>query len=226
MRSVAPSAAPERTGDIRSGSGARSPRRSRLWCAWRRSWAFAVVAVTAAFSVEPQPAFREHEVEAVFLYNFGKFVSWPESAFAGAKSPFVIGLVGRSEVGEFLKKTARDGEVRGRRLEIREIGTSDEQSTIAEMGRCHVLFIGRSSSEALPKIIAKLAREPVLTVSDTPGFADIGGVIGFVVGEKKVALEFDLAAAKAARLKLSSKLLRVGRIVRREDGSQVDEASK
>src|SRR5437762_8045378 len=36
----------------------------------------------------------EYDVKAAFLFKFTKFVEWPDAAFAGPDSPFVIGIVG------------------------------------------------------------------------------------------------------------------------------------
>ncbi|HEU5335061.1 MAG TPA: YfiR family protein, partial [Terriglobales bacterium] len=54
---------------------------------------------------------------------------------------------------------------------------------------------------------------PVLTVGDSGDFLPLGGVINFVVEQDRVRFEISLAAAQRQRLKISSKLLAVARVV-------------
>ena len=52
-----------------------------------------------------------------------------------------------------------------------------------------------------------------LTVGDTKGFADCGGVINFVLENDRVQFEVNRKAAEQAGLKISSKLLSVAKLV-------------
>jgi hypothetical protein len=55
----------------------------------------------------------------------------------------------------------------------------------------------------------------VLTVSDIPQFSQRGGIIQFVQESNKIRFEVNLACAMAAGLTLSSELLKVAVIVRK-----------
>ena len=48
--------------------------------------AVALWAVSGA-SGAADPAFKEYEVKAAYLYNFGKFIAWPAPAFEKPDSP-------------------------------------------------------------------------------------------------------------------------------------------
>ena len=62
----------------------------------------------------------------------------------------------------------------------------------------------------------------MLTVSDTPSFASNGGMIQFVLKDKKVQFEVNLTAAEKASLTLSSQLLEIATGVRgAEPGGEV-----
>ena len=67
----------------------------------------------------------------------------------------------------------------------------------------------------MPKILRRLRTAPVLTVSELPGFAKHGGMVGFVIDRGKVRLEVNLAAVRRSRLRMSSKLLEVASEVHR-----------
>jgi len=53
----------------------------------------------------------------------------------------------------------------------------------------------------------------VLTVGELPEFTRQGGVVGFAGSGAKVLLEINLDAATEARLKISSKLLSLSRVI-------------
>jgi hypothetical protein len=52
-----------------------------------------------------------------------------------------------------------------------------------------------------------------LTVGESADFLSLGGMINFVLEEDRVSFEINLEAAERHRLKLSSKLLAVARVV-------------
>src|SRR5437867_180076 len=56
---------------------------------------------------------KEYQIKAAFLYNFTKFVEWPEPAFADPKSPIVIGVLGPNPFGGELAKAIEGRKVNG-----------------------------------------------------------------------------------------------------------------
>jgi hypothetical protein len=149
----------------------------------------------------------EYEVKAAFIFNFTRFVEWPSEAFADSSSPFVIGVLGRDPFGSALDEIIKGKNVDGRRLTIKR---SDR---IHDLTSCHILFISSSVSDSLPRIIDKLKGDAVLTVGDMDRFAKRGGIIGFVMRDSKVSLEINIDVAKRDKLKISSKLLKLAKIV-------------
>ena len=77
----------------------------------------------------------------------------------------------------------------------------------AEATNCHILFISNSEKKRLPEIIQSLRGTAVLTVGETERFIETGGIINFVQEASKIRFQINDDAAKAARLKISSKLL-------------------
>jgi hypothetical protein len=142
------------------------------------------------------------EVQAVFLFNFAQFVDWPAEAFPDPQEPLVIGILGKDPFGSFLDETVRGETIRGRAFRI------DRYRRLDEVKGCHILFVSRSENKRLKDILAALKNRPVLTVSNGDDLDQPGGIIRFILEEKKVGLSIDLEAAQAARLTFSSKLLR------------------
>jgi hypothetical protein len=175
------------------------------------AWVFAAgVAGIAVAGARAEPP-TEHQVKAAFLYNFAKFVEWPREAFADSAAPIVIGVLGPDPFGDELDRALAAKLVDRHPLQVRRCATNGEAAG------CHVLFVGVTAAEPLRRILQSLADSPVLTVGESADFVRLGGIVRFVVIESKVRFEIHNGAAQRARLRLSSKLLRLALAVHGED---------
>ena len=155
---------------------------------------------------------REYDVKAVFLYNFASFVTWPDSAFPDADAPFVIGVLGHDPFGQVLDEVVAAEKAKNRPLTVRRVSRVDDAAG------CHILFVSASESRRVPEILRKQAGKPSLLVGDFPGFAEAGGMVGFRMEGSRLKLDINVEAARAADLVISSKLLRVARVIGKEGG--------
>lgn len=162
----------------------------------------------APLPLRSQPlAAPEYQLKAAFLFNFMQFVQWPAAAFAGGASPMVIAVLGEDPFGEQLDELVRGEKIRGRPIVVRR------HARIEDVGQCQLLYINESNQRKLKAILAQLAQQPILTVSDAPDFTRHGGMINFVTQDNRVRLLINVNAATAAQLTLSSKLLRPAQII-------------
>ena len=185
---------------------------SRLNTFFHRWLVFCVLSCSGAQSLHAQAtALQENQVKAVFLFNFAQFVDWPASAFPDPQSPLVIGILGNDPFDGYLDATVKGEMVNGRPLIVQRYRRAEE------IKGCQVLFISGSEASRLPKILSVLAGRQILTVSDVEGFATNGGMIRFVIVRNKVRFRVNLDAARAAGLKISSKLLRAADVMKGGD---------
>ncbi|HEX3376454.1 MAG TPA: YfiR family protein [Candidatus Acidoferrales bacterium] len=154
----------------------------------------------------------EYQVKAAYLFNFIKFVEWPEASAADTQSKWTIGVVGNSPVGEELSKLVEGKNILGRELQAKTFQATDN------LRACNILFISESEKKHLPAILAGLRGSSVMTVADMEHFIDAGGMVQFVVEDARVRIAIDVGATGRARLKVSSKLLALARTVT-DDGS-------
>jgi len=147
----------------------------------------------------------EYEVKAAFLYKFASFVEWPSSA---ANGPLCIAIWGRDPFGSALDDVVKGKTINGRSFEVKRLHGGQDALT------CNIVFISQSEKTRLRAILDRLQGASILTVSDIPGFCREGGMIEFELRDEKVHFDINPEAGERARLKLSSKLLSVARIVR------------
>ncbi len=168
----------------------------------------AIVSAWLNAHAEPPPS-REYLIKAAFLYKFAKFVDWPAKAFPNDRTPLTICILGKEPFGAALE-TIKDKKVRGRKLVIQRL------ARLEDLKQCHILFISASEEKRLPELLSTIKGKAILTVSDMKGFAHCGGIINLVTIEKKIRFEINLDAAHLAGLKISSKLLKLAKIVGEE----------
>lgn len=169
-------------------------------------------ALLAAPAVLPAQTAGEYAVKAAFLYNFTKFVEWPPSAFPDGS--FRVCVLGDDPFGKSLKDLTGE-EVAGHKLQVLVFREHERVRTEG----CNVLFISRSERGRFPEILSAVQGSPVLTVADTRGFLDDGGVINFILEGSKVRFEINQQAAERAGIKISSKLMRLATRVKGGPGS-------
>lgn len=182
---------------------------SRGW----RLLLLAILAVVGGFVASPavraqQAKPTEYDVKSAYLYNFSRFVQWPDSS-ADKNDLFRICVLGRDPFGPALDATLAGRTVDGHKTVARRIEKPEEASG------CRILFISSSEDGQLKAILSVLNHMGVLTVSDIPQFSDRGGMIEFVPEGARVRFEVNLKAAQDAGLMLSSELLKVAVTVKR-----------
>ena len=175
-----------------------------------RAWLILlVILLGAGFFAAPlrAQAFKEYDVKAAFLYHLAEFVDWPAEAFPAAENPLVIGVLGADPFGKSLNEIVQNAVVKNRKLDVQRYRSIEEVKT------CHILFISQSEAGRLEEIFSHLKDRKILTVGDTEGFAQRGGIVRFRTEKNKIRLRINLDAAKAASLTISSKLLRAAEVV-------------
>ncbi|MBN2138971.1 MAG: YfiR family protein [Sedimentisphaerales bacterium] len=183
----------------------------------------ALICAAAAAHAEPDSQ-QEYQIKAAFLYNFLKFVDWPEDEKADANNPIILAILGKDPF-EKAFDPVKDKLVKGRKVVVKRLSSIAELKKLGETAKaridkqidapkkCNLLFVCRSEKDALKDILKAVAHQPVLTVSDIDGFIETGGIINFVTDEQKVRFEVSTAAAKNAKLKVRSQLLRLAKKV-------------
>jgi hypothetical protein len=172
-----------------------------------------LLALVLALAAPASAQVPEYEAKSEFLERFTRFIEWPAGSSAeAAGSPFVIGVVGRDPFGPYLDALGART-IKGKSVRVRRLAGTTEIA-----GCCHVLYISASESKELPKILARTAERPVLTVGDTDGYGAAGVLINLVAEGGRIAFEVNEPAVKRSGLKFNSKLLRLARPVGTAEG--------
>jgi len=152
----------------------------------------------------------EYLIKAGFIFNFAKFVDWPPGTFAQPDSPIVIGILGTDPFGAIIDQIVQDKKIGGRGFVVKRLKWGTDLKDLKE---CKILFVGASERVHIDELVQIVRGLPILTVGETPGFAEHGGVIRLVLEDNRVRFEVNVDAARQAGLTISSRLLTLARII-------------
>jgi hypothetical protein len=154
----------------------------------------------------------EYRVKLAFLYNFAQFVQWPAEAFSGPTAPLVICVLGEDPFRGETEQSLRGRAASGHPIQIKKLKADDNPRA------CQIIFVRATEKTEARKILPALKGSSTLAVGEAKGFADLGGMINLVLDDNKLRFEINLDAAGQTRLKISSKLLSLAKIVKGDSG--------
>ena len=140
------------------------------------------------------------------MYNFAKFIEWPNPATLKAVT---ICVYGKDPFGGFLDEAVRGKEVHGLPIVLRRLPAGDDG-----WAGCQVLFVGLSKTAQVETLLVQMKGRSILTVGESAGFANSGGMIGLTVDGGRVRFDINLTSVAAAHLKASAQIIEIGRVVR------------
>ena len=145
-----------------------------------------------------------HEVYSMMVFNFTKYVQWPDHTAGGE---FVIGVIGNNDVYNTLN-TWYGGKPRGSKTYvIKKFNSSDEVTD------CHVVFIDKTKSGVFDDVNNKLKGKGSLIITDKNGLGEKGSGINFKTVDNKLKFELNQKAIEASNLKVSGALSSMGILI-------------
>jgi len=151
----------------------------------------------------------EYQVKAAFLYNFAKFVEWPEEAFQNQSEPLMVCVLGEDPFGRAFDDVVAGKKIDGRALAVRRM------SDARQAKGCRMLFVSSSEPKSVLSVLAALNESGVLTVGDSGSAAAGGMIINFILDGGKIRFAINTAAAEREKLRFSSRLLSLAIIVKK-----------
>jgi hypothetical protein len=146
-------------------------------------------------------------IKADMLYNFAKFVKWPDSSFQNTQGQLVFTILGEDPLAEALASTLSTRSVNGHPVFVRMV------RRVADTAGSQVVYIAMSEAARAPEVLHLVQGSPALTVADSSGFVERGGMVDFSDATDHVQFEINQTRVERAGLKISAKLLALARVV-------------
>lgn len=138
-----------------------------------------------------------HEVYSMMVFNFTKYVQWPDHTASGE---FVIGVIGNANVYNTLN-TWYGGKPRGSKTYVIK-----KFNSAADVTDCHVVFIDKTKSGEFETVNNKVQGKGTLVITDKNGLGSKGSGINFKTVDNKLKFELNQKALETANLKVSGAL--------------------
>lgn len=186
--------------------GARSILLSRGAAVRCFSGLIASLLMVVASGVVPAQEEDDKLLKAAFIFNFATFTTWPIGTLPEVDDVMNLCLVGSDNLDEPLRRLTGKT-VHGRRLLVRKVADGEP------LEHCAVLYVASSQRENMQLVLDRVASKPILSVSELPSFANRGGIIELYQEDERIRFRINLEAAERSGLTLSSRLLRLAKIV-------------
>jgi hypothetical protein len=138
-----------------------------------------------------------HEIYSMMVFNFTKYVQWPDHTEGGE---FVIGVIGNTEVYNTLQGWY-GGKPKGTKTFVIK-----KFSNASEVTDCHVVFIDKSKSGEFETVNNKVKGKGTLVITDKNGLGEKGSGINFKTIDNKLKFELNQKAIETSNLKVSGAL--------------------
>jgi hypothetical protein len=172
----------------------------------RKGAARVLLALAIATAPASAGAPEEYALKAAYLYNFVKYIEWPDASFATDADPYRVCVVGRDPFGDRLAQAIGGKTVRNRGFAVERFDAPGEV-----VRACHVLFVAGDEAFAA-RVLETLGQASVVTVGEG-NFARAGGVASFVRTAKGFTVELNMRAARERELRVSARLQQVSAVV-------------
>ncbi len=152
----------------------------------------------------------EYRLKAELVERFTRFIEWPGLG-ADAKGPFQVCLLGSNPFGTNLAEVMAGRMIKNRTAAVSVV------TDLAALDSCHAVFIPAEYATSLERILVRTAGRPILTIGDTPGFAERGVLINLYLEKDHVRFEINEGMVRKSGLGVSSRLFKLARVVAPEE---------
>lgn len=169
-----------------------------------------ILLIAHSFTVNTMKAqqFTEYELKSAYLFNFAKFIEFPENTFSSTRDPFLIGVIGNEAFLDVLQTVIKGKTINGRNILAINITQPED------IQNCQIVYFSKTTRNQTLMFLEFLNGKPIVSVGDNiEDFCQSGGVINFTPQNSIKRFEINPNAAQRAKLTISSKLLALARIV-------------
>ena len=167
----------------------------------RQSLAIFLSLLFACVPVSAQAQVSEYDLKIAFIYNFISFTDWPVEIARYLK----LCTLADDSFNAALDVALEEKRVKDSLITIRRLRPDEE------LDKCHVVFISHAERAHLPQLLPELKHHPILTITDSPGWAEKGIMIEMVVEQQRVTFKTNVDPTARFQVKISSKLLRLAK---------------
>ena len=147
---------------------------------------------------------QDEKFKALFMYNFTKYIEWPQAKQSG---DFVIGVIGNSAIVGELETIAQKKTVGAQTIKVKQISSADDVSKL------HIVYVTEDKSGEAAALAGKVKGKGVVLITDKPGLAKTTSGINYIKKDGKPNFELSTSHLNEEGVKVSAQLSALGTVV-------------
>lgn len=153
-------------------------------------------------SASTSMAADESAIKVAYLYNFTKFVQWPDEQRANLR----LCVMGDDALGKSLDSLIGKP-VRSMQISIRHA------VALHDIPQCDLVFIPAGHAHLLERVRHAVNGYPILTVTESADALPKGAMVALIPSDNRIVFEIDLGTTRQLGLQVSAKMLQLARKV-------------
>jgi len=153
------------------------------------------------FLVQINATAQNEKFKALFMYNFTKYLEWPEGDRQG---DFIITIVGNSPIIDELQIISQKKKVGFQPIVVKKA------TEPGQISKSHIIFITEQKSSYIDDIKGRFSATSTVIITDKPGSISKGAGINYVVQGGKQLFEICEENLREHNVKVGSDLLSLG----------------
>ena len=145
-----------------------------------------------------QDTAKEENLKAVMIYNFTKFMKWPQENII---NNFNICVLAGNNIVKPLKDIALKRTTKGKDIIVKEI------KSIEDINECCILVTNVISKIVLRDILEKAIEQNFLVIGNKEGLCEEGVPVNFVKINDKIRFEMNITSLKKLNIEANTQLL-------------------
>jgi hypothetical protein len=174
---------------------------------------------------------KELQIRAAFLLNFVRFTEWPEEALPENDGEFVVAVLGTDPFGDVLDQTFSQQKVQNRGIQVKRFRMPNRRDydkiaqyekalieTLEEVAASQVIYMNLPNPDEATFMLERLDEPHTLIIGHSKGYAEQGAHLALDRADENIVFYANVDAIKESELDVSSKLLKLARVVKTVDG--------
>ena len=144
---------------------------------------------------------QDEKFKALFMFNFTKYIEWPQAKQSG---DFVIGVIGNSSIVDELNAIASKKTVGAQTIKVKQVSSADDVT------KMHIVYVTEGKSGEASGVAGQIKGKGVVLITDKAGFAQTTSGINYIKKDGKPNFEVSGKHLSEAGVKVSSQLMALG----------------
>ena len=147
---------------------------------------------------------QDEKFEALFIYNFTKYIEWPGE---NQSSEFVITVLGNDDIIHELESISSRMRANNKPIVIKKA------TSALAIPPTQILFVPKEKSSEIPQVLESIKNRNILLITQKTNACNLGAALNFISKGGNLSFELNRENIEKYGLKVNSQLFPLGTVV-------------